>query len=97
VCVPRLDAVDERIIANVLNGTGSIIDDPSQVGGWPVFEAEVPPGDIDRDGIADTWEIAHDINPNSAADGAQVAQSGYTNLENYLNELAGDFMAAGGD
>lgn len=31
---PR-DAVDTRIVNDVINGTGSIIDDPSEVGGWP--------------------------------------------------------------
>lgn len=31
---PR-DSVDTRIINDVINQTGTIIDDPSEVGGWP--------------------------------------------------------------
>jgi len=31
---PR-DTADERIVNDVRNGTGRIIDDPSEVGGWP--------------------------------------------------------------
>lgn len=33
--LPRRDSVDARIVADVVNGTGAIIDDPSEVGGWP--------------------------------------------------------------
>jgi pectate lyase len=93
VRVPVLDTVDERIISDVLSGTGRIIDDPSQVGGWPALAAGVPPIDGDRDGIPNTWETAHALDPNSAADSPQMAANGYTNLENYLNELVGDAMA----
>ncbi len=33
--LPRRDAVDARIVADVRNGTGGLIDDPADVGGWP--------------------------------------------------------------
>lgn len=33
--LPARDAVDTRIINDVINGTGGLIDDPSEVGGWP--------------------------------------------------------------
>jgi hypothetical protein len=36
------------------------------------------------------WEIAHGLDPNNARDGAAFAADGYTHVENYLNELAGD-------
>lgn len=36
---PR-DAVDTRIVNDVINRTGRIIDDPSEVGGWPDLTAE---------------------------------------------------------
>jgi pectate lyase len=32
---PTRDAVDARLVADVTNGTGTIVDDPAQVGGWP--------------------------------------------------------------
>ena len=32
----------------------------------------------------------HGLDPKNAADAAALAANGYTNVENYLNELAGD-------
>jgi pectate lyase len=57
---------------------------------YPTLANGSAPTDTDNDGIPDSWENTHGLNPNSAADGALKAQNGYTNLENYLNELAGD-------
>ena len=42
--------------------------------------------------MPDAWEKAHGLDPNDARDGAAVAANGYTNVENYLNELAGDII-----
>lgn len=36
-CNKVRDAVDTRIVNEVQNGTGKVIDDPSQVGAWPVL------------------------------------------------------------
>lgn len=57
---------------------------------YPTLAAGTAPTDSDGDGIPDTWETGHGLNPNSSADGARTSGNGYTNLENYLNELAGD-------
>lgn len=42
--------------------------------------------------MPDAWETEHGLNPNDDSDGAIVSLSAddYTNLEMYLNELAGD-------
>ncbi len=40
--------------------------------------------------MPDAWERAHGLDPANADDGAVTAANGYTNVENYLNELAGD-------
>ncbi len=40
-----------------------IIDDPADVGGWPRYEGGKSPADADRDGMPDTWELAHSLNP----------------------------------
>jgi hypothetical protein len=44
--------------------------------------------------MPNAWEEAHGLNPDDASDGNATTFSsvGYTNLEMYLNELAGDFM-----
>ena len=100
-----LDQWDSRYINEVKNGTytytGSvdklrgIIDSQNDVGGYPTsstFKGGTAPADSDGDGMSDAWESAHGLNPNNAADGsiATLSADDYTNLEMYLNELAGD-------
>ena len=64
-----------------------IIDSQSEVGGWPELKSKPAPIDTDHDGIPDEWEKAHSLNPNDPKDGSLITPSGYSNLENYLNEL----------
>ena len=76
-------------------GLKGIIDSQNDAGGYPNssnFKGGTAPTDTDGDGMPDAWESAHGLNPNDAKDGAIVSLSGddYTNLEMYLNELAGD-------
>ncbi|HTP02654.1 MAG TPA: hypothetical protein VMJ64_14860 [Anaerolineales bacterium] len=84
--ISRRDAIDTRIVSDVLNGTGKIIDDPSQVGGWLTIPPAVPCADADHDGMPDAWEAKYGLNPNDPSDGARDANAdGYTNLEEFLN------------
>lgn len=84
--LPARDAVDERVVNDVLNTTGRIIDDPSEVGGWPQLTNGEPPTDGDRDGMPDAWEMLYGFDPVDAGDGSLDANNdGYTNLEEYLN------------
>jgi hypothetical protein len=94
--------IDTRIIKEVRNGsfthTGSkdglkgIIDSQNDAGGYPTMTGGAAPSDSDHDGIPDTWESEHGLNPNSADDrnGTTHSAEGYTNLEMYLSELADD-------
>jgi len=89
--IPIRDSVDERLTNDVRNGTGAIIDDPSEVGGWPELLSEPPLPDSDNDGLPDDWELANGLHPTYPDDGALDADGdGYTNVEEYLNLLAGD-------
>ncbi len=63
-----------------------IITDPVQVGGYPVYKG-TPYKDSDNDGIPDTYELAHGLNPKDASDAAKIAKSGYSNIEEYLNSV----------
>ena len=65
-----------------------IINSQSTVGGWPRLFSEPPPADSDRDGIPDSWEQRHGLDPENADDGRVITRSGYTNLELYLHDLA---------
>ncbi|MDC2256118.1 pectate lyase [Bacteroides thetaiotaomicron] len=64
-----------------------IIDSPSDVGGWPVLKSKTASLDSDQDGIPDTWESIHGLDPNNPSDGNKINETGYTWLEIYLNSL----------
>ena len=51
------------------------------------LSATSAPVDSDNDGMADEWEVAHQLNP-AVADHNTVLASGYTAIEEYINELA---------
>lgn len=87
---PR-DSLDADTVQHAANGTGALIDDPAEVGGWPFLESGVGYGDADADGMSDGWEIANRLNPGVPTDrNGDLDGDGYTNLEEYLSELAGD-------
>lgn len=82
-----LDAVDQRVISDVRNGTGSIIDDPAEVGGWPVLDPGTAPPDADSDGMPDGWETPRGLDSAKADGGEDRDGDGYSNVEEYLNGL----------
>ena len=94
---PNRDNIDRRIIEEARNGTATygnngIITTPSDVGGWPNLQGGPAPVDSDHDGMPDAWETAHGLDPSNKDDGKKtnLSADSYTNLEMYLNELAGD-------
>ncbi|MDE3057291.1 MAG: T9SS type A sorting domain-containing protein [Bacteroidota bacterium] len=66
-----------------------MIDSQTDVGGWPLLNSSPAPADSDHDGMPDDWELAHGLNPYDASDRNIVDASGYTKLEEYLDEIAG--------
>jgi pectate lyase len=94
------DSVDMRIINQVRTGTTAtggtlgvetgIIDNVVQAGGWPMLKSTTPPIDTDHDGMPDDWEIAQGLNPNNEADRNTIRADGYTQLEAYIDGLAGE-------
>ncbi len=81
------DAVDARIVRQVIQQSGAIIDSQNTVGGWPVLSSEPAPSDSDEDGIPDYWErgVGWDA---AVPNNNHVNADGYTDLEWYLNWLA---------
>lgn len=81
---PVRDEVDQRIVNDVVNKTGNI-----GIGSdYPTLNSDIAPTDTDHDGMPDSWELEHGLDPNDASDGnADLNQNGYTDLEDYLNEL----------
>jgi hypothetical protein len=82
------DAVDERVVNDVRNGTGGIISSEAEVGGWPDLPGGDPRPDSDGDGMPDAWEEANGLDASDPSDGALDRDGdGYTNLEDWLNSL----------
>lgn len=64
-----------------------IITDISQVGGYPEYTG-TPYKDSDNDGIPDDVEVQMGLDPQNPDDSAAITESGYANIEVYLNNLA---------
>ena len=52
-----------------------------------------PPPDLDDDGMADAWELSRGLDPSNSTDHSTVLASGYTAIEEYVNELAEQLIA----
>jgi pectate lyase len=85
--VANYDSVDTRVINDVKNGTGKVINDPSDVGGWPTLAAGAPCAESLHDGIPDQWKSANGLSTSDAGLAQRTAANGYTYLENYLNGI----------
>ena len=96
--LPARDTLDERIIRNVMNRTGSLIDvqggyphgTPYEqtVNAWPALQSLPAPTDTDQDGMPDDWEKRNGLNASDASDASAYKLSKqYTNIEVYINSL----------
>jgi len=89
-CPWSRDSVDLRVIGDILQNTGKIINSQEEVGGYPKLAVltRPPDWDSDQDGMPDGWEDAQGLDRNNPADGNEDKnQDGYTNLEDYLNHF----------
>ncbi|MEX0610487.1 MAG: thrombospondin type 3 repeat-containing protein, partial [Pirellulales bacterium] len=98
------DAIDSRVIGNVQNntnapaGVAASAPDATELNG--LLNAPVvnhPAGwDSDGDGMPNSWEVAHGLNPNSSPASPDwkldFDNDGYINLIEYINE-SGEFPA----
>lgn len=83
------DSVDAAVVAGVRTRTGNQIDSQRDVGGWPELRSTAAPQDSDGDGMPDTWERQNGLNPKHNDSAGDRNGNGYSNVEDYLNELAG--------
>jgi pectate lyase len=86
--LPKRDAVDARAVSDARNGTGEIINNENEVGGWPDYKPGIPPVCSANDGIPDEWKKAHRLSLTDPNVANAVNAEGYTELEMYLNSLA---------
>jgi len=95
--IPARDTLDSRIVKNVQNRTGKIIDVQGNyphgtaysltTNAWPILLQGTAPADTDNDGMPNWWETRESLNPNSATDRNTYSIDGYTMLEKYLNAI----------
>jgi hypothetical protein len=96
--LPTRDTLDERIINDVKNRTGRMIDVQGgyphgteyslTINAWPALKSAPALPDTDKDGMPDNWEKENRLNMNDAKDatGYDLNRS-YTNIEVFLNGL----------
>ena len=94
----KRDTLDERIINDVKNRTGKLIDVQGgfphgtayelTVNAWPALQSLPAPLDTDKDGMPDDWEKKNKLNPNDPADAtAFKLDKNYSNVEVYINSI----------
>jgi len=87
------DSVDAQVIGNVtsLGKSGSLFKHQTATGlgnsGYGTLKGGTTPLDTDQDGMPDAWEIPHGLNPKVPDNNGHNLDSGYTNIEVYLNCL----------
>ncbi len=106
------DEYDEMMVADTRNGEACCVvkgigkglinsqdDITYAVGstGFPKLSSLEAPVNTDGDGMHDEWEKANGLKPNDAEDDQAASESGYTNLENYLNSLVAHIMEGGNE
>jgi len=96
--LPKRDTLDERIINEVKNRTGKMIDvqggyshgTPYEqtINAWPALKSLPAPKDADSDGMPDDWEKNKGLNPADPSDASTLKlHKFYTNIEVYINSL----------
>jgi pectate lyase len=93
------DAVDARLVAEVINGGGSFKD---AAGPYPPLAAGTAPVDSDGDGMPDSFESAKGTDPKVADATGDRNGNGYDDIEDWFSSLlvnkppAGTLAVAGG-
>jgi len=78
------DSVDSRLINDVINSTGALIDSPTDVGGWPELATNTRNVGTEMPATLNAHTIGNiPASPHSDSDG-----DGYTDLEEWLHSLA---------
>jgi len=94
--LPSRDTVDQRIITQLRDKTGLVVDCVTPLGsgtrlecalnagGWPEMVNAVSETDSDRDGVPDSKEIEFGTNPKVYDSNLDNNKNGYTNLEEWV-------------
>ena len=83
--LPHRDAIDARVVADVKNGTGRIINTDEEVGSLAGFKSEEHVFEIPA-----SWKSANGM---GSAKETDIAPSGYTWIEEYVNDWTAEQSA----
>ena len=97
----KRDTMDVRIINEVKEGKGSLVDVQGHyphgtayeatVNAWPTLQSLPAPKDADGDGIPDDWEKKNKLNPADKSDALlYTLDKSYSNIEVYIDSLTKD-------
>lgn len=91
-CIPARDEVDKYKINELksLGTLGTLINGEADLGlinGVGLVFSALKQLDSDGDGIPDVWEDANGLNKNLASDALLLHESGYLNIERYINSI----------
>ncbi|MFC5282059.1 pectate lyase family protein [Pedobacter alpinus] len=94
---PLRDTLDQRLIKDVIDRTGKIIDVQGgfkhgtsyevSKSAWPALKSTIAPLDTDKDGMPDEWELKMKLDLNKDDSGLFALDKNYTNIEVYINQL----------
>ncbi|WBU63462.1 hypothetical protein [Paracoccus aerodenitrificans] len=86
------DELDKKVLGDLANCRGHVIDSPEDVGGWTDIGGFEPDPDRDGDLLPDEWEAATEgLDPDRKDDPwADPDGDGMTTVETWLAALAGD-------
>ncbi|MBO5560694.1 MAG: hypothetical protein J6A07_03455 [Firmicutes bacterium] len=93
------DAWDNRLLQQVVNNTGYFVNSADEAGGFDTAEYAQTIVDKDNDGLPADWEENFNLSDSDPTDSTKIITTegqfkGYTYLEVYLNDLAGDWDAS---
>ena len=83
--LPLRDAVDRKVIRDIKEKEGGIVNRKENLLGWPPFRKGVALADSDNDGMPDKWEETYQLFSEQPDGDQDTDGDGYTNIEEYLN------------
>lgn len=88
---PSRDSADAAMATQYNAANGGYRTNVSYPSDFPTYSNPSPPTDTDGDGMPDTWETSKGLNNSSNDSAADRDSDGYTNIEEYINYMAGDY------
>lgn len=92
--IPHHEDIETRTYDSYVAGSAGIINSYLDVGGLPTFTGGTAPTDTDGDGLPDTYENSVIGDNTSLTPGGDNDSDGYTNIEEWANEIYGEFTPA---